>query len=619
MRKSVTIISLLLVTVVLSAKQVDVHTAGRVAASFASTMSPLRSAQDVKLVYMGGTVDGTLRADASPLFYVYNIGEDNGFVMVSGDDQALPILAYADKGAFYADDMPANLKNWLAFYEKEITYSIANGWKASAETSEAWRKLLSGTLRRATVHQLRETALWDQDFPYNNLCPEFQYFGRTYQAYTGCVATTMAIIMKYHEWPKRGTGTIEYTSESFGKKIELTLGDDYNWGNMVDKYVYLNGVQNWTDEQEYAVSKLMYHCAVVAQSDFTIEWTGAYPHLAMAGMIENFNYDVGAYMVYRSLYTDEEWHALMQKELDEGRPIFYGGMEMLGDGHQFVLDGYNSDNYFHVNWGWSGWGNGFYLLSCLDAQDDGIGKNDPETGFFHEQSAGIGLQKPQEGSLPRYEFLFFKHKDVDFIGLQTTTDSIRADEEFHLKISPFSDYGSRDFDGYVGLFLVDTLGNIKELLETKDTLRVSVEGGMGLADLEGDTYTIHSTIEKGDKIRMLFSVDSVNWTKVRGVPGAIIELPVYKSGTVGNENAERLSAVELLSTTFDSEVTIRVKEPVRLQQALFYDLGGRLVKQFRLRPDDVQVTLSVGDMQPGIYILSVRTAEGNRQFKVRKR
>lgn len=617
MRKSFTMISLLLVAVVVSAKQVDEQTAVRAAASFAATISPLRSLQDLTLVYTGGTGNGALRSDAIPLFYVYTIGQDNGFVMVAGDDRALPILAYADRGTFRTDDMPANLKNWLAFYEKEISHSITNGLKASAETTDAWRNLLSGSLRAASVQQLFETVLWDQDTPYNLHCPR----DGAYLTYTGCVATAMAIIMKHHEWPKQGRGTVEYVSETLKKSIKLTLNDEYAWRTMTEKYTYigdLHNVPNWTAEQANAVARLMYHCAVVSQSDFTRDWTAAYPHIAVAGMVDHFNYDAGAYLVYRNLYTANEWNVLMQKELNEGRPIFYGGLEgRSGEGHQFVLDGYDSDNYYHVNWGWSGVCNGYYLLSSLDPQSDGMGLNFPGIGYSYEQSAGIGLQKPVEGSLSRYEFFHMKNDSIE--GLLASVDSIRANEEFTLKIGPFADYGGQDFEGYVGVFLVDTLGKVKECLTERESLKVSVPGESAIGDLEGDTYTILSMIDKGDKVRLLFSVDSVSWMKVRGMPGVVIELPVYKSGTVGNEPADCLSGIGLLSTTFDSEVTLRVKEPVGLQQVLFHDMGGRLVKQFRLSRDDAQVTLSVADMQPGIYILTVRTAEGDRQFKVRKR
>lgn len=244
------------------------------------------------------------------------------------------------------------------------------------ERNEEWQQLQDGvgTPRSLTAVAPMITTQWDQDAPYNDSCPSNSQDG---PALTGCVATAMAQVMKYWNYPERGTGSHTYNSVSlnglghtYGEQTANFGATVYDWDNMPNSLTTAS-----PDVQKVAVATLMYHCGVACDMYYGPSYSGgsgAYiiniPYLrkgnTLNGMIKYFGYSSSAIGVERIKYDDNAWATLVRGELDDSRPIIYTGFSTYS-GHCFVCDGYDDENRYHFNWGWSGDGDGFFTLNSL--------------------------------------------------------------------------------------------------------------------------------------------------------------------------------------------------------------------------------------------------------------
>ena len=341
--------------------------------------------------------------------YIFN--GNPGFVVMAADDCVRPILGYSLTDKFDANDMPENLRWWLQGYSDEIQSAIDNKTRATSETSKMWKDLTEGNSKagKATmvVAPLIQTK-WNQNKYYNDLCPAVSD-GPNGHAYTGCIATAMAQIMKYWSYPSTGIGSHSYTWD--GQILNADFGaTTYDWNNMLDYYEYY--YENETDpyaqwlpepstEEIAAVATLMYHCGVSVEMNYGGSSTGGSgaPTLYVADALKTyFNYKNTAHYEQKSSnstinYTDAEWITMLKADLDANRPIQYGGLDPNGNGgHAFVCDGYNSDDYFHFNWGWAGRYNGYFSINNLDT-----GANSGEAGagngvYTRDQEAVFGIE-----------------------------------------------------------------------------------------------------------------------------------------------------------------------------------------------------------------------------------
>ena len=341
--------------------------------------------------------------------YIFN--GNLGFVVMAADDCVRPILGYSLTDKFDAKDMPENLRWWLQGYSDEIQSAIDNKTRATSETTKMWKDLTEGNSKagKATmvVAPLIQTK-WNQNKYYNDLCPAVSD-GPNGHAYTGCIATAMAQIMKYWSYPSTGIGSHSYTWD--GQILNADFGaTTYDWNNMLDyyEYYYVNGTDpyaQWlpepSEEEIAAVATLMYHCGVSVEMEYGGSSTGGSgaPTLYVADALKTyFNYKNTAHYEQKSSnstinYTDAEWITMLKADLDANRPIQYGGLDPNGNGgHAFVCDGYNSDDYFHFNWGWAGRYNGYFSINNLDT-----GANSGEAGagngvYTRDQEAVFGIE-----------------------------------------------------------------------------------------------------------------------------------------------------------------------------------------------------------------------------------
>lgn len=313
-----------------------------------------------------------------PTFYVFSTASRT--IIASADDVAVPLLGYIDSGNFDPARMPPQMKSFLESYSAEIAAATASGrihiTKAAASRAE-----------RQAIEPLCRTG-WNQDAPYNDLCP-VKNGDRTY---TGCVATAMAQVMKYFSYPTKGSGSVSYSWNKQTLSLDLSA-TEFDWGSMLDRYDASSSAASKT-----AVATLMKACGYVVGMNYGTADDGGSgaPSIAIVpGLVNYLNYDKATDLVYRDMFTLDDWNRKIYDNIRNIGPVVYCGSSSTG-GHAFVIDGYSSDDFFHVNWGWGNAYDGYFKLSALNPDGQGIGGY--EGGYNYNQTAVVGMRKPVAGS-----------------------------------------------------------------------------------------------------------------------------------------------------------------------------------------------------------------------------
>ena len=297
-------------------------------------------------------------------YYIFNFNDSTGYAIVGGDDRMPAIVGYSDKGTLNPDNLPVNLKSFLAAYKATIE-SVEKGDTAAVKNVKAAMKREAGSY--TPIAPLLGGIEWSQNAPFNNLCPK--YDGK-HNAVTGCVATAMAQIMRYWKYPSSLLeGIPAYVSHSYNIPIDsIPNGIGYDWDNMPEKY---NG--DFTNNQAFAVATLMQHIGASVKMDYGPE-SGAYDKDVIPALTHYFGYDKDIIkMLDRTNFEWEDWNKILQDELGKKRPMYYSGYTFF-EGHAFVCDGMDSDGYYHINWGW-GADNGYFDITILSPGDNFIRYN----------------------------------------------------------------------------------------------------------------------------------------------------------------------------------------------------------------------------------------------------
>ena len=304
-------------------------------------------------------------------YYIFNFNDSTGYAIVGGDDRMPAIVGYSDKGTLNPDNLPVNLKSFLAAYKATVE-SVEKGDTAAVKNVKAAMKREAGSY--TPIAPLLGGIEWSQNAPFNNLCPK--YDGK-YNAVTGCVATAMAQIMRYWKYPSSLLeGIPAYVSQSYNIPIDsIPNGIGYDWDNMPEKY---NG--DFTNNQAFAVATLMQHIGASVKMDYGPE-SGAYDKDVIPALTHYFGYDKDIIkMLDRTNFEWEDWNKILQDELGKKRPIYYCGQSFIG-GHAFVSDGMDSDGYYHINWGWGGKSNDYFDITILNP-NNGIGFNESNSAIL---------------------------------------------------------------------------------------------------------------------------------------------------------------------------------------------------------------------------------------------
>lgn len=334
---------------------------------------------------------------ATAAWYAFNAGDDRGFAIVSGDDRTEPILGYSLTGTLSETDMPDNMRSWLQSYAEQIEYIQKNNI----------------TIRRAPSTERTRipemlTTKWDQTEPYNNSCPNFFSNGKSV---TGCVATAMSQVLYYQYQQHQGTITRQTTAEipSYYCSSRYTSGQIHvdavaagstiDWANMLPQYG-----SSTTDAQKTAVANLMFWSGAAVEMNYRDALNGGSSASATRvpeALVNYFGFDASTRYVSRDAsYTNKQWNDLVYNELANHRVVLYGGQSSAGSGHAFVINGYDENNYFYVNWGWGGTGDGAYLLSVLSPEGTGTGAGTVGSGYNQTQEIVINAEPNHGGTAP---------------------------------------------------------------------------------------------------------------------------------------------------------------------------------------------------------------------------
>ena len=292
-------------------------------------------------------------------YYAFNVRGGSGFVIVAGDDRVKPILAYSTTGSFNPQDVSEGFAYMLNSYREEIHYIREHNLGATPDIVAEWESVLrTGSLQqgrqaRAVVGPLCQTT-WNQNFPYNSQCPEDEE-GSGGRVYAGCVATAMGQVMKYWDYPERGTGSHTYNPEGYEQQTANFGATDYHFELMP---LALDSTS--TEEDYFYIAQFLHHCGIAVDMQYSGHGSGAYSFSVPPALESYFGYTADdnvtlSYLGF-NFYTNEQWIQMLKDGgLDENIPLYYSGVDDNGaGGHAFVCDGYDENDYFHFNWGWSG-------------------------------------------------------------------------------------------------------------------------------------------------------------------------------------------------------------------------------------------------------------------------
>ena len=334
-----------------------------------------------------------------PALYVFN-QEGGGWVIVSADDQSVSILGYSDKGTF--DGTKENVAFMLDYYAKTIADAepLSEEEKAQRKVSAPRRAKAETETPVAPLLEI-EGIQWNQDSPWNDMCPIDRY-DNSHSA-TGCVATAAAQVMRYWKWPAQGMGKASYTWTNFvdyDENVDKTFASfdtvltadfgatTYNWDKMLPKYQKNKKTKEplYTQEEAEAVAQFMYQVGVAAKmtyGGYTVGGSGASTHEAGKGMMNYFRYKSIGYHSQSNTFTVDSIAKYFSIDLHAKRPILMSGSPRSGHGsaHAFVCDGMDGEGLFHINWGWGGQSDGYFVLTTLDPKKQGIGGNTSSGGF----------------------------------------------------------------------------------------------------------------------------------------------------------------------------------------------------------------------------------------------
>jgi hypothetical protein len=318
-----------------------------------------------------------------PYLYAVRPTTQSGYVLVSGDDRFAEVLAYSDHADFDEQTMPDNMRAWLRQYIDEMAYLESVGYRPSSPRASK---------QQAAISPLVQTQ-WNQSAPYNERCPYDPVTNN--QCVTGCVATAMAQLINYHIQRYNAPTSIVFPIAAYTTKGRGIYMDATPVGTALpDKRLLLNTYKgtNATDAQKTAVALLMLYCGTAVEMNYTSSASSANATLVQRALIRNFGFDTTTRLLYRANYTYASWCDLIYSELAAERPVFYDG-QSSGGAHAFVIDGYDGNSLFHVNWGWGGKDDGYFALSVLNPGDNSqIGASSTSDGYSGNQKAILGIR-----------------------------------------------------------------------------------------------------------------------------------------------------------------------------------------------------------------------------------
>lgn len=392
-------------------------------------------------------------ADTAP-YYVFNFGDNQGFVVISGDDSLTELIGYSREGSFSTENMPQNLKSWFGAYADYVE---------KVQSGEATPIKRASEVGTPVVDALVKTH-WNQDEPFNRMCPAY-YIEENEILPTGCVATAVAQVMNYYEYPSRGKGEISYSyyqANVPASRTDISVDfsqSTYDWDNMLDDYTRYydankNIINEYNDTEAEAVALLMRDCGASVLMTYALDGSGALDFNIPYGIATHFGYKSSLYI--RSAMTDAQFIGIIEDELDNGRPLVFCGSGTAG-GHCFVADGYDSNGLLHINWGWGGLSDGWFNINLMNPDAIGIGGG---AGGFVEGQSVTTMQPDESGDG------WYGNTPLAYTYDNTYRDYVRADKEsltkgdkLTVEVSGIANYAYSGYNGSIAVAVFDRQGN----------------------------------------------------------------------------------------------------------------------------------------------------------------
>ena len=461
----------ILLTMASYARQISLNQAESVAKEFFSTNFPGKHNATASHALPKAT-----NQSADQPYYIFNSADNKGFVIVAGDDRAQKILGFTDRGCFDLDKMPPQLVELLNRYIEQM-----KSVPGTAQAHSSWKTSTLNSISDGGI--VLETANWGQGDPYNSLCPTVEGV----KVPTGCVATAMAIVMKYHNWP-----------------------DNYNWDAMP--------VQDINANNSSEIATLMRDAGEAVVMRYTPYESSAYMNFVGHRFQQCFKYSPECQFISAKNFSDDVWKSMLKSDLQAGNPVIYNG---TGSGnHAFIIDGYDNNDLYHINWGWDGAYNGMFALNALT----------PGPDYFNDNATMVINIAPDKTG-KEYSKIFCDYGYFWATGQLAPGAHFSVDAPAQNQTFDFTCLGLSypcDANGQIGLLLFDKDGNVKEVIKTMTFTEVHDDFGLGLwgSGLNFFDIAISSQIETGDYLTLASRKSSSDaWLEVLST----IEAPVRKT------------------------------------------------------------------------------------------
>ena len=586
----------------------------------------------------GMTVSGEQAA-----YYVFNAENQKGFVIVSGDDRTEEILGFSDTGSFDAGKMPPAMKELLDSYAAQI--QALNEMSESEATAAIAKMRKVKTATRNSISPLITTK-WDQATPYWNKCPQFMISDNEADgydlAYTGCVATAMSQIMYFHKQPAQTLA--EIPSYTF-----TVAGDNYNYSTVpmeaqpVTTLDWAHMRETYTGAEDEAsinaVSTLMLYAGCSVKMQYGRNSSGAYTDDIPKGF-KYFGY--GSKIAFRNDYTQQEWDDLVYSELKAGRPMIYNGTAGSGGGHSFICDGFEYGDYFHINWGWGGMGNGFFQLSILNPSASGIGGSSSSEGYNMKQNIIYniipGTATPEGGSEEPGDEVE-PELTVTQISGPSAWDRDRLSDPFKIykskivKVS-YSDHSGTGKKFKEALALYDPEAGTYTVLSNSETniymaVTTSANGhteqfGSGVTSTASNVIKFGAGLSGSYRIVPMYQVEgSTEWKPMKESDRIYLEVNMTTYGCTPTAHPHIDLTVTDWSFTGDLKVgskvqvnaTIKNNSEDRFFGDLYLDFGGQQLDEYAQYTTVIQAEVPAGQEKVVTFNVSPATS-GSKVLKV---
>ncbi|MEI8278474.1 MAG: thiol protease/hemagglutinin PrtT [Bacteroidota bacterium] len=588
------LLALLAYTIGVKAKPVDVPTARSIAFSFwnrQAATNKISGTNDLQLVYTATKNNNAQIAT----YYVFNTST-NGFVIISADDIAYPVLGYSTESTFLNTNMPSNIAYWFNRYNNTISYGIEHNMKTTADVNSKWEALSTPTLLAKTtavavVLPLVKTK-WNQSPYYNALCPFDQSANQL--SVTGCVATAMSQVMKYWNYPAMGTGSHSYTpatNPQYGLQTANFDTTHYLWANMPTTLVTNNT----------PVATLMYNAGVSVDMDYSPTGSGAWVIQSQSFGTSCTEYALPTYFGYknslqgldRTNFGAIEWLAMLKMEFNSSRPVIYVGFDNSAGGHCWVLDGYDVNDMIHTNWGWGGSDNGYYANDAMDPTMAGY-------AFDQGQEMVIGIE-------PAHPTMV-----LDLNAQITAPDTIQFAHPFSVIANMIND-GTASFTGDYAVRAFDMQGNFIDTLPVVfgNTLTAGSNTGTLTFSTTGSTHMVPGTYNVG----VFYRPTLKTWFQAgsgTGMYNNMTQIEVITPASVSTVNDNPVTHIYPNPATDMVNITLTDPISTNIQMS---DIYGRKVYSTYLA-GQTNISIPVSTFAEGTYFIQISSNKGTETSKV---